>query len=112
MTERYGPFSESDVLGSNATMIALDIPESLGNFAPSAMSVLLHADRNKYYFSHVKNHPRWKKKIESLYQRNEGTWRLLSPRDDGVVLPTACHSECHLTAFIMMSSQYFNQSES
>ena len=42
------------------------------------------------------------KKIESLYQHNEGIWKLFSPRDHDVVLPTACHSGCHLTAYIMM----------
>jgi hypothetical protein len=40
MIEWYGIFPESDVLGSNAIMIAL---------------------KQVFYLSHVKNHPRWNK---------------------------------------------------
>jgi hypothetical protein len=61
MIEWYGFFPESDVLGSNAIMIALEqirssnlyVPLSLGNFAPSATCVLLHADRSKYFISRM-----------------------------------------------------------
>jgi hypothetical protein len=109
MIECYGLFPDSDVLRSNATLIALDQtrsrdlydPPSLGNFAPSATSVLLAANKTCILFlaysepSTLKEYP---KKKESSYQHNDGTWKLLSSRDDGVLLPTPNRSECQLTA--------------